>query len=78
MGLWFLILVFDELQYHPDVCRGSNCGVQFHEINEAYDVSTLLILCFWRALFFICQACYFNYIYVFLRYNFITEGIKMD
>ncbi|KAK7845002.1 chaperone protein dnaJ 8, chloroplastic [Quercus suber] len=26
------------LQYHPDVCRGSNCGVQFHKINEAYDV----------------------------------------
>ncbi|MGR2462715.1 J domain-containing protein, partial [Salmonella enterica] len=26
------------LQYHPDVCRGSNCGVQFHLINEAYDV----------------------------------------
>ncbi|KAG5141625.1 hypothetical protein JHK82_017320 [Glycine max] len=26
------------LQYHPDVCRGSNCGVQFHEINEAYDI----------------------------------------
>ncbi|KAM7258906.1 hypothetical protein ACFE04_014647 [Oxalis oulophora] len=26
------------LQYHPDVCRGSNCGVQFHQINEAYDV----------------------------------------
>ncbi|XP_030470981.1 chaperone protein dnaJ 8, chloroplastic-like [Syzygium oleosum] len=26
------------LQYHPDVCRGSNCGVQFHRINEAYDV----------------------------------------
>ncbi|CAL0335247.1 unnamed protein product [Lupinus luteus] len=26
------------LKYHPDVCRGSNCGVQFHEINEAYDV----------------------------------------
>ncbi|RDY11335.1 Chaperone protein dnaJ 8, chloroplastic, partial [Mucuna pruriens] len=26
------------LQYHPDVCKGSNCGVQFHEINEAYDV----------------------------------------
>lgn len=25
------------LQYHPDVCRGNNCGVQFHEINEAYD-----------------------------------------
>ncbi|KAK7389474.1 hypothetical protein VNO78_24552 [Psophocarpus tetragonolobus] len=25
------------LQYHPDVCRGSNCGVQFHEINEAYE-----------------------------------------
>ncbi|KAG2729493.1 hypothetical protein I3843_01G247700 [Carya illinoinensis] len=25
------------LQYHPDVCRGSNCGVQFHQINEAYD-----------------------------------------
>lgn len=27
------------LRYHPDVCRGSNCGVQFHRINEAYDVS---------------------------------------
>ncbi|CAK9186837.1 unnamed protein product [Ilex paraguariensis] len=26
------------LQYHPDVCRGSNCGIQFHQINEAYDV----------------------------------------
>ncbi|OIW11954.1 hypothetical protein TanjilG_02161 [Lupinus angustifolius] len=26
------------LQYHPDVCKGSNCGVQFHLINEAYDV----------------------------------------
>ncbi|KAJ6428257.1 hypothetical protein OIU84_023639 [Salix udensis] len=25
------------LQYHPDVCRGSNCGVQFSLINEAYD-----------------------------------------
>ncbi|KAI3992235.1 hypothetical protein MKX01_029956, partial [Papaver californicum] len=24
------------LQYHPDVCKGSNCGVQFHQINEAY------------------------------------------
>lgn len=30
------------LQYHPDVCRGSNCGVQFHLINEAYDVSVRL------------------------------------
>ncbi|XP_016477129.1 chaperone protein dnaJ 8, chloroplastic [Nicotiana tabacum] len=26
------------LQYHPDVCRGNNCGIQFHQINEAYDV----------------------------------------
>ncbi|XP_054783321.1 chaperone protein dnaJ 8, chloroplastic-like [Prosopis cineraria] len=25
-------------QYHPDVCRGKDCAVQFHEINEAYDV----------------------------------------
>ncbi|XP_072963145.1 chaperone protein dnaJ 8, chloroplastic-like [Typha angustifolia] len=25
------------LQYHPDVCKGSNCGVQFHRINDAYD-----------------------------------------
>ncbi|KAH7547526.1 hypothetical protein FEM48_Zijuj01G0319200 [Ziziphus jujuba var. spinosa] len=24
--------------YHPDVCRGNNCGVQFHRINEAYDI----------------------------------------
>ncbi|WOL13500.1 chaperone protein dnaJ 8, chloroplastic-like [Canna indica] len=26
------------LQYHPDVCKGSDCGVQFHRINEAYDI----------------------------------------
>ncbi|MED6174378.1 hypothetical protein PIB30_068533 [Stylosanthes scabra] len=26
------------LKYHPDVCRGNNCGVQFHQINEAYDI----------------------------------------
>ncbi|CAA7398054.1 unnamed protein product [Spirodela intermedia] len=26
------------LQYHPDVCKGSNCGTQFHQINEAYDI----------------------------------------
>ncbi|XP_071723465.1 chaperone protein dnaJ 8, chloroplastic-like [Rutidosis leptorrhynchoides] len=26
------------LQYHPDVCRGGNCGVQFNQINEAYDI----------------------------------------
>ncbi|XP_043696467.1 chaperone protein dnaJ 8, chloroplastic-like [Telopea speciosissima] len=26
------------LQYHPDVCKGNNCGVQFNRINEAYDV----------------------------------------
>ena len=26
------------LQYHPDVCRGSNCGVQFHQIYQAYDI----------------------------------------
>ncbi|KAM6602388.1 hypothetical protein CsatA_021997 [Cannabis sativa] len=26
------------LQYHPDVCRGNNCGVQFSRINEAYDI----------------------------------------
>ena len=25
------------LQYHPDVCKGRDCGVQFHQINEAYD-----------------------------------------
>ncbi|KAL6584979.1 hypothetical protein OROMI_004268 [Orobanche minor] len=30
------------LQYHPDVCKGSNCGIQFHQINEAYDVSCFL------------------------------------
>ncbi|CAI8601434.1 unnamed protein product [Vicia faba] len=27
------------LQYHPDVCKGKDCGVQFHLINEAYDVA---------------------------------------
>ncbi|XP_010273652.1 PREDICTED: chaperone protein dnaJ 8, chloroplastic [Nelumbo nucifera] len=26
------------LKYHPDVCKGSNCGVQFHQILEAYDI----------------------------------------
>ncbi|XP_073042251.1 chaperone protein dnaJ 8, chloroplastic [Primulina eburnea] len=26
------------LQYHPDVCRESNCSIQFQQINEAYDV----------------------------------------
>ncbi|WOK95048.1 chaperone protein dnaJ 8, chloroplastic-like [Canna indica] len=26
------------LKYHPDVCKGSNCGVHFHRINEAYDI----------------------------------------
>eukprot|EP01018_Ginkgo_biloba_P014316 Gb_13813 [translate_table: standard] len=24
------------LQYHPDVCKGDNCNVQFHQINQAY------------------------------------------
>ncbi|XP_072995345.1 chaperone protein dnaJ 8, chloroplastic-like [Typha latifolia] len=26
------------LQYHPDVCKGSDCRIQFHRINEAYDI----------------------------------------
>ncbi|KAI7731402.1 hypothetical protein M8C21_011513 [Ambrosia artemisiifolia] len=26
------------LKYHPDVCRGKDCGVQFHQINEAYNM----------------------------------------
>ncbi|KAF9617130.1 hypothetical protein IFM89_034180 [Coptis chinensis] len=26
------------LQYHPDVCKESNSGTQFHQINEAYNV----------------------------------------
>lgn len=25
------------LKYHPDVCKGDNCTVQFLQINEAYD-----------------------------------------
>nr|ADE77156.1 unknown [Picea sitchensis] len=25
------------LQYHPDVCKGDNCGVQFQRINQAYE-----------------------------------------
>jgi len=25
------------LQYHPDVCKGDNCGVQFQKINQAYE-----------------------------------------
>ncbi|GMP31419.1 hypothetical protein CsSME_00005642 [Camellia sinensis var. sinensis] len=31
------------LHYHLDVCRGNNCGVQFHHINEAYDVKLCLV-----------------------------------
>ncbi|XP_059073599.1 uncharacterized protein LOC131033799 [Cryptomeria japonica] len=32
------------LQHHPDVCKGENCGVTFHKINEAYQIvmSTLM------------------------------------
>ncbi|KAJ9559657.1 hypothetical protein OSB04_004817 [Centaurea solstitialis] len=26
------------LKYHPDVCKGSDCGIQFQQINEAYDM----------------------------------------
>lgn len=40
----FWLLVFSSislLQYHPDVCRGNDCAVQFHEINEAYNVSPI-------------------------------------
>ncbi|PIM98217.1 hypothetical protein CDL12_29305 [Handroanthus impetiginosus] len=38
------------LKYHPDVCKGSNCRVQFHQIYEAYDVrnsipSSLILFC---------------------------------
>jgi len=31
------------LQHHPDVCKGDNCGVQFQNINQAYQtvMSTL-------------------------------------
>ncbi|GLJ16858.1 hypothetical protein SUGI_0290550 [Cryptomeria japonica] len=31
------------LQYHPDVCKGDNCGVRFYKITEAYQsvMSTL-------------------------------------
>ncbi|KAL4559866.1 hypothetical protein LXL04_032012 [Taraxacum kok-saghyz] len=25
-------------KYHPDVCKGSDSGIQFQEINEAYDI----------------------------------------
>jgi hypothetical protein len=50
-------------QYHPDVCRGSNCGVQFSLINEAYDVcSHLLIVYFYFSLklhFFSCVLSFY-------------------
>ncbi|XP_022777100.1 chaperone protein dnaJ 8, chloroplastic-like [Durio zibethinus] len=26
------------LRYHPDVCRGSSCGVRFQTIYEAYEI----------------------------------------
>ncbi|KAJ4822149.1 hypothetical protein Tsubulata_017307 [Turnera subulata] len=25
-------------KYHPDVCRGGNCSVEFSQINQAYDM----------------------------------------
>eukprot|EP00253_Pinus_taeda_P000170 PITA_00170 len=25
------------LQYHPDVCKGNDCGVEFQKINQAYE-----------------------------------------
>lgn len=40
------------LKYHPDVCQGRNCGVQFHQINEAYEVS-IYIFIFILGLFFL-------------------------
>lgn len=51
------IFFFSIMQYHPDVCRGSNCGVQFHKINEAYDVSTKLYL----------------YLYICMLYVFVSS-----
>nr|XP_043638760.1 chaperone protein dnaJ 8, chloroplastic-like [Erigeron canadensis] len=26
------------LKYHPDVCKGTSDGIEFHQINEAYDM----------------------------------------
>ncbi|KAF7125097.1 hypothetical protein RHSIM_Rhsim12G0184600 [Rhododendron simsii] len=26
------------LRYHPDVCRGGHCSIQFQRVNEAYDM----------------------------------------
>lgn len=44
-------------QYHPDVCKGSNCGVQFHRINEAYDVSCYEMLPSSFLFYSSCWAC---------------------
>lgn len=44
--------VVDCFQYHPDVCKGSNCGVQFHKINEAYDVNYLKLIPYSKMLLF--------------------------
>eukprot|EP00252_Welwitschia_mirabilis_P002315 TRINITY_DN1223_c0_g1_i2.p1 TRINITY_DN1223_c0_g1~~TRINITY_DN1223_c0_g1_i2.p1 ORF type:complete len:115 (+),score=6.74 TRINITY_DN1223_c0_g1_i2:257-601(+) len=32
------------LQYHPDVCKGENCGVSFNRINQAYEVCFFLLV----------------------------------
>lgn len=29
------------LQYHPDVCDGEHCSLNFQQINKAYEVNTL-------------------------------------
>lgn len=39
------ISFFCHWQYHPDVCKGKQCAVQFHQINQAYEVINLYIKC---------------------------------
>lgn len=62
------------LKYHPDVCRGSNCGVQFHQINEAYDVSYLSVSI---SVFIISVRSISQWIHQIQSGNFYTE-IKSD
>jgi hypothetical protein len=56
LGIFAYLFLPVLFQYHPDVCRGSNCGVQFSLINEAYDVCShlLIVLFFFPFKLFLC------------------------
>jgi len=44
------------LEYHPDVCKGNNCGIQFQKINQAYET---VMSCLEKAKHQNCHADYY-------------------